>query len=262
MPRFAANLSFLFAERPLVQRFGAAAAAGFEAVELQSAEDLAPSVMRAEIESRPDHARDQHRPRAPSDGASGIAAVPGRESEFGAVFKRTLDIATAIGGRQIHVLAGVVPDGQRAAAERTFIANLARAADAARDAGMTILIEPINLRDRPGYVLTHAEQAADIIARVDRPNVRMQFDFYHAQIMGGDVIRRFETHRPWIGHIQIAAVPSRAEPDEGEVRYEAIFDAIDRLGWAGYVGCEYQPRASTEAGLGWALAYGLRLRAR
>ena len=122
---------------------------------------------------------------------------------------------------------------------------------------ITLLIEPINPRDRPDYFLSRVEQAADIIAKVGRPNVKIQFDFYHVQIIGGDLITRFEKHLPLIGHVQIAAVPSRAEPDEGEVNYPGIFAALDRLGWPGYVACEYRPRGRTEDGLVWARPYGV-----
>jgi hydroxypyruvate isomerase len=142
----------------------------------------------------------------------------------------------------------------RPAAERTFIANLSRAADLAAEKNITLLIEPINNRDRPNYFLNRAEHAADIIARIGKPNIRIQFDFYHAQIMGGDLIRRFEAHLPLIGHVQIAAVPSRHEPDEGEVNYPEIFRALDALGYAGWVAAEYHPRARTEDGLGWLAA--------
>jgi 2-dehydrotetronate isomerase len=152
-----------------------------------------------------------------------------------------------------------VPPEQRPAAERTFIGNLARAADRAAEKSITVLIEPINPRDRPDYFLTRAEQAADIVAKVERRNLRMQFDFYHAQIVGGDLIRRFERCLPVVGHVQIAAVPSRREPDEGEVNYPEIFAALDRLAYRSWIGCEYRPRGRTEEGLGWALAYGIGL---
>ncbi len=192
-----------------------------------------------------------------ASGEFGVAAVPGREPEFAALFKQALDYVTAIGGCQIHCLAGKVPPEQRPAAETTFIGNLMRAADAAAEKRITLLIEPINPRDRPDYFLTRAEHAADIIAKVGRPNVRIQFDFYHAQIVGGDLIRRFEKHLPVVGHVQIAAVPSRHEPDEGEVNYPEIFAMLDRVGYGAWIGCEYRPRATTEAGLGWARAYGV-----
>jgi hydroxypyruvate isomerase len=261
MPRFAANLAYLFTERPLIERFAAAAAAGFRAVELQVPYDLAPSAVKTEL--------DRHgltmlgintAPGQAAAGEFGVAAVPGREREFDTLFKQALDYVTAIGGCQIHCLAGKVSPEQRPAAEMVFIRNLTRAADAAREKNITLLIEPINPRDRPDYFLTRAEQAADIIAKVERANVRMQFDFYHAQIVGGDLIRRFEKHLPFVAHVQVAAVPSRHEPDEGEVNYPQIFAALDRLGYGNWVGCEYRPRARTEDGLGWARAYGLKPR--
>ena len=258
MPRFAANLAYLFTERPLIERFAAAAVAGFRAVELQFPYDHAPASIKAEL--------DRHgltmlglntAPGQLASGEFGVAAIPGREQEFAALFRQALDYVTAIGGCQIHCLAGKVPPEQRPAAETTFIRNLAHAADAAAEQNVTLLIEPINPRDRPDYYLTRAEHAADIIAKVGRPNVRIQFDFYHVQIVAGDLIRRFEKHRPVIGHVQVAAVPSRHEPDEGEVNYPEIFAALDRLGYANWVGCEYRPRARTEDGLGWAHAYGV-----
>jgi hydroxypyruvate isomerase len=158
-------------------------------------------------------------------------------------------------------MAGKVTPDQRPAAQMTFVKNLGQAARAANNKGITLLIEPINPRDRPDYFLTRVEHAADIIAKVESPNVRMQFDFYHAQIVGGDLIRRFATHFAVVRHVQVAAVPSRREPDEGEVSYPAIFAELDRLGYAGYVGAEYHPRGKTEDGLGWARAYGMIQRA-
>ena len=258
MPRFAANLAYLFTERPLIERFAAAAAAGFKAVELQFPYDHAPAAIKAEL--------DRHgltmlgintAPGQTAAGEFGVAAVPGREQEFAALLRQALDYITAIGGCQIHCLAGKVPPEQRPEAETVFIGNLARAADAAAEENITLLIEPINPRDRPDYFLTRAEHAADIIAKLERPNVRIQFDFYHAQIVGGDLVRRFEKHLPVVGHVQIAAVPSRHEPDEGEVNYPDIFGVLDRLGYGHWIGCEYRPRARTEDGLGWARAYGV-----
>jgi hydroxypyruvate isomerase len=256
MPRLAANLALLFAERPPIERFAAAAAAGFTAVELQAPYDMAPSAVRAELER---HGLTQLGVNTPGgrDGESGLAALPGREREWGDAFRRALDYVVAIGGRSVHCLAGTVAPEQRPAAEATFIRNLARAADAAAAAGIVLLIEPLNPRDRPGYFLSRVEHAADIVGKVGRPNLRIQFDFYHVQIVGGDLIRRFESHLPLVGHVQIAAVPSRQEPDEGEVNYAEILAVIDRLGYAGFVGCEYRPRAGTEEGLAWARPYGI-----
>ena len=260
MPRFAANLAYIFTERPLIERFGAAAAAGFTAVELQFPYDHAPSAVKAELER---HGLTQLGVNSPfgREGEFGLAAVPGREREFETLFRQALDYTVAIGGRAVHCLAGKVAPEQRPAAEKVFVANLQRAADEAAQHGVMLLIEPINPRDRPDYFLNHVEHAADVIAKVGRPNVKIQFDFYHVQIVSGDLIRRFEKHVPLIGHVQVAAVPSRHEPDEGEVSYPAIFAAIDSAGYAGWIGCEYRPRGRTEDGVGWARPYGVMPRA-
>ncbi len=252
MPRFAANLAYMFTEHPPMERFGAAAAAGFKAVELQFPYDLAPSAVKAELARHGLTMLGINTPPGRREaGEFGLAAAAGREVDFGVLFRQALDYTLAIGGCQIHCLAGKVAPEARPAAEKVFIRNLADAADLAARHDINLLIEPINPRDRPDYFLTRAEHAADIIAKVERPNVRIQFDFYHAQIVGGDLIRRFEKHLPHVGHVQIAAVPSRHEPDEGEVSYPAIFEALDRVGYSGWVGCEYNPRARTQDGLGW-----------
>jgi hydroxypyruvate isomerase len=150
-----------------------------------------------------------------------------------------------------------VPPELRPAAERVYIANLTKAADLAAAKNITILIEPINPRDRPDYFLNRAEHAADIIAKVGRRNIRIQFDFYHAQIVGGDLMKRFAAHQPLVGHVQIASVPLRREPDEGEVNYPAIYKMLDDAGYDGYIAAEYRPRGRTEEGLGWARPYGI-----
>jgi 2-dehydrotetronate isomerase len=256
MPRFAANLAYLFTERPPMERFGAAAAAGFTAIELRFPYDLSPTAVRAEIE-RHNFTMLGINTAPGRAGEFGLAAVPGRERDFATYFRQALDYVVGIGGRAVHCLAGMVPPEVRPAAETTLIANLARAADAAVEKDIMLLIEPINSRDRPDYFLTRPEQAADIIAKVGRPNVRIQFDFYHAQIMGGDLITRFEKHLPVVGHVQIAAVPSRHEPDEGEVNYPAIYQALDASGYAGFVAAEYTPRGRTEDGLAWGHPYGI-----
>jgi 2-dehydrotetronate isomerase len=256
MPRFAANLAYLFTERPLIERIGAAAAAGFGAVEFQMPYDQAPSAVKAEV--------DQHRVAVLGlntalgrEGEAGLAAVPGRESDFAALFRQALDYAVAIGGNAVHCLAGLVPPEQRPAADTTFVANLGRAADQAAAKGVMLLIEPLNARDRPGYFLSRVEHAADVIAKLGRPNVHLQFDCYHVQITQGDLIKRIEQFLPVIGHVQVAAVPTRQEPDEGEVNYPAIYQALDRVGYAGWVSCEYRPRGRTEDGLGWGRAWGI-----
>ena len=256
MPRFAANLGYLFTERPLIERFGAAAAAGFTAVELRFPYKVAPSAVKAEL-TRHGLTQLGVNTLPGREGEFGLAAVPGRERDWEAVFRQALDYVVAIGGRAIHCLAGVVPPEQRPAAETVFIKNLARAAEEAAKANIALLIEPINPRDQPGYFLDRLEHAAGIVKEVGAPNLRIQLDFYHIQIVGGDLIRRLETHFPLVGHVQIAAVPSRREPDEGEVNYPEIFAALDRLGFSGFIGCEYRPRARTEDGLGWAKPYGI-----
>ena len=257
MPRFAANLAYLFTERPPIERIGAAAAAGFGAVEFQLPYDQPPGAMKAEI--------DRHgvavlglNTALGRPGEAGLAAVPGREQEFAALFRQALDYIVALGGRSVHCLAGTVPPEQRPAADQTFAGNLARAADQAAEKGITLLIEPLNARDRPGYFLSRVEHAAHAIAKIGRPNVRLQFDCYHVQITQGDLITRIEKFLPVIGHMQVAAVPTRHEPDEGEVNYPAIYATLDRVGYTGWVSCEYRPRGRTEDGLGWGRAYGLR----
>jgi 2-dehydrotetronate isomerase len=254
MPRFAANLGHLFTERPLLERFGAAAAAGFTAVELQFPYDIAPSVVKAELSRHGLTPLGTNTPPCPE---FGLAALPGRERDFDAAFTRALDYVAAIGGSAIHCMAGVVPPEQRPAAERVFIANLTRAAAAAAKSNITLLIEPINQRDRPSYYLSHVDHAADLVGKIGAPNVRVQFDFYHVQISDGDLIKHFEKHRLVVGHVQIAAVPSRHEPDEGEINYPFVFEALERLGYKGWIGCEYKPRTRTEDGLGWAKPYGV-----
>jgi hydroxypyruvate isomerase len=256
MPRFAANLAYLFTERPLIERIGAAAAAGFKAVEFQMPYDQAPSAVKAEA--------DRHgvavlglNTALGREGEAGLAAVPGRERDFVVLFRQALDYAVAIGGNAVHCLAGLVPPEQRPAADATFVANLGRAADLAAEKGIKLLIEPLNARDRPGYFLSRVEHATDVIAKVGRANVRLQFDCYHVQITQGDLITRLEQFLPVIGHVQVAAVPSRQEPDEGEVNYPAIYAALDRIGYAGWVACEYRPRGRTEDGLRWGRAWGI-----
>jgi 2-dehydrotetronate isomerase len=257
MPRFAANLAYLFTERPLIERFGAAAAAGFKAVELQFPYDQSPAAVRAEIEKHGLTQLGVNTAVGSREGDSGLAAVPGRERDWDAAFKQALDFTVAIGGRAIHCMTGRVPPEQRPAAEKTFVGNLSRAADLAKDKNVTLLLEPINTRDRPNYFLSRVEHAADLIAKIGKPNVKIQFDFYHVQIMSGDLITRLEKHLPLIGHVQIAAVPSRAEPDEGEINYPGVFEALDKLGWSGWTACEYRPRAGTEDGLGWGRRFGI-----
>jgi len=257
MPRFAANLGYLFTERPLLERIDAAAAAGFKAIELQFPYDVPATAVKAAIEMNKLAILGINTPPGDRDGEFGLAAVPGREKDWQQLFNRALDYAYAIGGSAIHCLAGKVAPEQRPAADRVFADNLMRAADLAAAKNIKLLIEPINSRDRPNYFLNHVEHAADIIAKIGKANIRMQFDFYHVQIVGGDLIYRLQKFLPFIGHLQCAAVPTRHEPDEGEVNYRAVFEAVDKFGYTGWIGAEYRPRGRTEDGLGWARGYGV-----
>ena len=214
MPRFAANLGYLFTERPLLERIDAAAAAGFNAIELQFPYDVPPDAVKAAIERNRITILGLNTPPG-REGEFGLAAVPGRQKEWQALFTRALDYASAIGASAIHCLAGKVAPEQRPAADRVFHDNLVQAAEVAVAKKIQLLIEPINGRDRPNYFLNHVEHAAAVIERAAKPNIRMQFDFYHVQIVGGDLIHRLEKFLPLIGHLQCAAVPSRHEPDEG-----------------------------------------------
>jgi 2-dehydrotetronate isomerase len=213
----------------LIDRVGAAAKAGFKAIELQQPYEVAPSAMKAEIDRHGLTVLNINSPPAVS-GEPGIAALPGREREFDALFAKALDYVTAIGGTSIHVLAGVVPPNQRPAAETAIVANLTRAADVAAAKNIFLLLEPLNQRDRPDYFFSRIEHIADVIAKVGRPNVKIMYDFYHVQVMQGDVLKRMEAHLPLIGHVQFAGPPSRTPPQSGELNYPVIFDAIDAMG--------------------------------
>lgn len=254
MPRFSANLGFLFTEYPEIDRVGAAAAAGFKAVEMHWPYQVPAADMREAL-NRSNVTMLGLNTAVGNADDFGLGALPGREGEFQQSVDQAVSYGSLIGATSVHCMAGVVPAGSTAEAERTFVANLKLAADMAAQAGMTVLIEPINHHDKPGYFLHNVEQAASIIAQVERRNVKIMFDCYHTQIMQGDLTRRIEKHLPLIGHVQIAAVPSRAEPDEGEINYPEICRTLDRLGYDGWVGAEYKPRGRTVDGLGWLAAW-------
>ncbi len=261
MPRFSANLGFLWPDRPLPERMRAAARAGFQAIELHWPYDTDPAQVRAlcaelgltllGINTEPGHV---------AGGEFGLGALPGREADCRAAVERAIAWADASGASAIHVMAGVLPADQRARASDTFVANLRDAAPLAAAHGLTLLLEPINQRDKPGYFYSTLAEAERIIERVGHDNVRLMFDAYHVGVTEGDVLTRLERHLPHTAHVQFAAVPSRAEPDEGELRIEALFERLDALGYAGWVGCEYKPRGDTEAGLAWLHKLGVTLR--
>jgi hydroxypyruvate isomerase len=249
MPRLAASVERMFREALLLDRFEPAAAAGFRGVEIQSPYAVAPEDVAERL-------RRFGLSAVLMNVLPGVAAVPGRQDEFQSALTRALAYAAAIGCRQLHCLAGRA-DG--ANAEATFVANLRWAADRARPAGVRLLIEPLNTRDNPGYFLTATAQARRILDRVGSDHVRLQYDCYHMQIMEGDLAQTIEANLDAIGHIQIAGVPDRHEPDQAqEVDYTDLLGRIDGLGYEGWVGCEYDPRAGTVEGLSWARPYGIR----
>jgi hydroxypyruvate isomerase len=259
MPRFAANISTMFTDRPFAERIQAAAAAGFEAIECQFPYEVTAGELRQRLADAGVELILLNTP--PGDfgaGERGLAGLPGREAEFRSALDRALEYAKALDCPQIHVMAGINPPGvAKEAYLEVYKANLKSAAEACGRAGRMALIEPINTRDIPGYLLNTPAEGAALLAELGVSNLMLQFDFYHAQIMTGDLARSFERHLPLIGHVQIAGVPERHEPDVGEINYPYLFDLIDRLGYAGWVGCEYFPAGSAEAGLGWAYRYGI-----
>jgi hydroxypyruvate isomerase len=257
MPRLAANLSMMYTEHPFLERFAAAARDGFLGVEFLFPYEFA----AAELKSRlGEHGLTQALFNAPpgdwAAGERGIASLPGREDDFRRGVDQALEYAAVLGNRKLHVMAGLVRPGQDRAAHRdVYLKNLARAASAAATAGVTVVIEPINTRDMPGYFLNRQDQAQAIRAEVGADNLKVQFDIYHCQIVEGDIAMKLERDMPGIGHIQVAGVPQRHEPDQGELNYPYLFERIDALDYSGWVGCEYRPKAGTTAGLGWAKPY-------
>jgi len=260
MPRFSANLGFLWSDRPLLDRIDAAARAGFKAVELHYPYDVPASEVRKACSNNGIALLGINTNiGAGAEGHRGLAAVPGREAEFEALADQALTYSDAAGGTAVHVMAGLVPEPDRMAAADIFVANLQQTARKAAERNLKILLEPLNHRDMPGYFYSKVEEVVAIIDRVGAPNVKLMFDVYHVGVSQGDVLTRLRAQLARIGHVQIAAVPSRAEPDEGEIAYGAIFKELDALGYGGWVGCEYIPRGSTDDGLAWVQKLGVSL---
>jgi 2-dehydrotetronate isomerase len=252
MPRFNANLSWLFQEKPLLDRFAPAASAGFTAIEILFPYDQPASDIRSALRSNGQELVLINAPPGNfSAGERGLAALPGREKDFREAFGKALDYAEALDCPRIHVMSGITRDWDQTEAHRTFLTNLEYTLQKVGNAGLSILIEPINTRDFPGYFLTTVEQADGILQELSHPALKIQFDWYHAQIMGGDLARRTEKFFPKIGHFQLAGVPDRAEPDLGEVNFPYLFNLVDALHYDGWIGCEYRPKGRTEEGLGW-----------
>lgn len=251
MPNFAANLSMMFTEHAFLERFKAARTAGFVAVEYLFPYDFAADDIKEALDSAGLKQALFNAP--PGDwvsGERGMASIPGREQEFRDTFSKALEYASVLKPDAIHVMAGLA-EGPTARA--TYIENLKWAAEFAGE--QILVIEPINSRDMPGYFLSRSDQAMAILESVGAANLKLQYDLYHMQIMEGDLTRRMEEIMPSIGHIQIAGVPDRHEPDAGEFNLPHLFNTLDRLGYAGWVGCEYRPAGATLDGLGWFSKY-------
>ena len=257
MPRFAANLSFLFTELPFLDRFEAAAKAGFKGVEFLNPFEAPKAEIAARLEA---HGLTQALfNMAHGDwtkGERGMSAIPGREAEFEKAVAAALDYATALGCKRLFAMAGLKHHGAMRAA---YVANLKTATKMCAPHGIDVIIEPINTRDIPGYFLNLTEDARSIIHEVGAPNIGLQFDIYHRQVMQGDVIMAIREFGHLARHYQIANPPDRGEPDEGEINYASVFAEIDRSGFKGWVGCEYKPRGGTVAGLAWAERLGVKL---
>lgn len=253
MPRFAANLTMLFDELPFLERFAAAARAGFSGVELQFPYAFEPREIAKRLRANGLTLVLHNLPAGNWErGERGLAILPDRMEEFRAGIDRAIAYATALGCRQVNCLAGIAPEGaDRGLLEDTFVANLADAAPKLRAAGVRLLIEPINNRDMPGFFLNTTAQAREIVARVGSDNLFVQYDIYHAQVMEGDLARTIEEHLDLIGHVQLADNPGRHEPGTGEINFPFLFAHLDRIGYDGWVGCEYRPQAGTVEGLGW-----------
>ncbi|WP_048441314.1 2-oxo-tetronate isomerase [Caenimonas sp. SL110] len=264
MPRFAANLSMMYPELEFLERFDAAARDGFRAVEFMFPYAFDASEITARLESNGLQQVLFNAPPGDMDkGERGIACLPGREAEFRQGIESALRYADALKCPRIHVMAGLVPAGiERAAVRPTYVANLRWAAQQAARQGVDVLMEPINTRDIPGFFLNRQDHAHELLGEIDAPNAKVQMDLYHCQIVEGDVAMKIRQYLPTgrVGHLQIAGVPERHEPDIGEMNYPYLFKVIDEVsakcGWDGWIGCEYRPArgsvpGGTSAGLGW-----------
>ena len=257
MPRFAANLTLLYNEHAFIDRFAAAAKSGFSGVEYLFPYDFDKNRLAEQLQK---HRLAQVLHNLPAGdwpgGERGIACHPGRAGEFQDGVGKAIEYAQALDCRQLNCLAGIAPaDAAPEKVRATFVSNLRFAADKLKQAGIRLLTEPINTRDIPGFYLTHTHQALDIIAEVGSDNLFLQYDIYHMQIMEGDLAATIEKNLKLIPHMQLADNPGRHEPGTGEINYPFLFEFIDRLGYRGWIGCEYKPATTTDAGLGWIRPY-------
>jgi hydroxypyruvate isomerase len=257
MPKLCANLSLLYTELDFMDRFPAAAKSGFKGVEYlfpyaypkeQLVEALARNKLVQVLHNMPagDWAK----------GDRGMACQPGREGEFQDGVGKAIEYASALGCKQLNCLAGLAPQGVAPDKVRaTFVANLRFAAERTKAAGIRLVTEPVNNRDVPGFYLNRSQQAREIMDEVGSDNLWLQYDIYHMQIMEGNLARTIETNLARINHMQLADNPGRHEPGTGEINYPFLFDWIDRIGYPGWIGCEYNPQAGTVPGLAWAKPY-------
>jgi hydroxypyruvate isomerase len=260
MPRFAANLSMLYNELDFLDRFAAAAADGFTGVEYLFPYAWAPEELASRLQANGLQQVLFNAPPGDWDGGErGLACLPGREAEFADAITQALRYAQALNCPRVHVMAGKVPEGvSTEQVHATYVANLQAAAPRAAAVGVNLLIEPINQRDMPGFFLSWQAQAHALIAEIGADNVQVQMDLYHAQIMEGDLAMKIRQYLPTgrVGHLQIAGLPERHEPDVGEIHHPYLFALLDELGFDGWIGCEYRPRRGavprgTSDGLGW-----------
>ncbi|MCB8882241.1 hydroxypyruvate isomerase family protein [Acidisoma cellulosilytica] len=255
MPNFAANLTMMFTEWSFLDRFAAAADAGFSAVEFLFPYEHPPEAVAAQLQRNGlTQALFNLPPGDWGKGERGLAALPSRFSELQAGVETALIYAEATGCRSLHLMAGIAEAGD-ARASAAYREAVAWTAERVGAAGRTLVLEPINRRDMPGYFLNDFALAEDLIAALALPNLKLQFDIYHRAIMHGDVTMALRRLMPTIGHIQIASVPSRHEPDAEELNYPFLLAELDRLGYEGFVGCEYRPAGATIDGLGWFKPY-------
>ncbi|MDE8348531.1 MAG: hydroxypyruvate isomerase [Acidocella sp.] len=260
MPKFAANLTMLFTELPFLERFAAAAQAGFKAVEFLFPYDHEPVTIHAALQANHLSLVLHNLPAGNwAGGERGIACAPERISEFREGVAKAISYAQALNCPQLNCLAGIVAPENATIAHTTLVENLGFAAAALQKAGLILLLEPVNTQDIPGFFVNRSAQALAIINEVSAPNLKLQYDIYHAQIMEGNLSRTIETNLAAIGHIQLADNPGRHEPGTGEINYHYLFKKLDTLGYAGWIGCEYKPKSTTQAGLGWLAAHHITL---
>lgn len=260
MLRFSANLGFLWPDRPPLEQIDAAARAGFRAVEMHWPYAVPGADVRAKIAAHGMALLGVNTMRGDvAKGDNGLGALAGREGEFQAAVDQSIRFCVEAGGTAVHCMAGKVQPEDRRAAQKVFVKNLQEASAKAAPHGLTLLLEPLNPKDAPGYFYSTLAEAATVIAEADRPNIKLMFDAYHVGVTEGDVIAKLERYWPVVGHVQIAAVPTRAEPDEGTLDFRPFFEALERLDYRGWVGAEYKPRGVTDDGMGWVKTLGIAL---